>query len=126
MIGEAAGSAEPPAHSAQDEDRGDPHHEVQHDDCDEGDPDPGVGGGRVLDLHEPVDDPRLAADLGHDPAGLHADHGQDPEAAAARRNHLLAGILRRNTQLAPYHTDNRNSSVPSPTMTSQARWTMLT
>ena len=49
-----------------------------------------------------------------------------PEAAAARRNHLLAGILRRNIQLAPYHTDSRNSSVPRPTMTSQARWTMLT
>ncbi len=77
VVGEAAGPAEPPAHSAQHQDRGDAQREVEHDDRDERDPDPGVGGGRVLDLHDPVDDPRLAADLGHDPAGLHADHGQD-------------------------------------------------
>src|SRR3954451_2438866 len=49
-----------------------------------------------------------------------------PEAAAARRNHLLGCIQRRNTQLAPYHAANRNRSVPRPTMTSHARWTMLT
>jgi hypothetical protein len=49
-----------------------------------------------------------------------------PEAAAAPRNNLLVGILRRMAQLRPYQTDNRNSNVPRPTMTSQARWTMLT
>ena len=88
---------------------------------------PGVGRRRVLDLHVVVDDPRLAADLGHDPAGLHRDHGEHARARRrARRNDRLVGIRRRNSQLAPYQSDSRNSSVPRPTMTSQARWTTLT
>ena len=42
----------------------------------------------MLDLHVLVDDPGLAAHLRDDPAGLHRDDGQHPEAAAIRRNHL--------------------------------------
>src|SRR5436190_8095346 len=48
-----------------------------------------------------------------------------PEQAARTRNGLFIGIRRRNTQLAPYHSESRNSRVPSPTITSQARWTTL-
>ena len=56
--------------------------DVEHDHGDERDPDAGVGGRRVLHLHLVVDDPRLPADLGDDPARLHRDHRQH---AGARR-----------------------------------------
>ena len=47
---------------------------VQDHDREEGDPYAWIGGDRVLDSHVPIDDPRLAADLGYDPAGLHGEH----------------------------------------------------
>ena len=49
-----------------------------------------------------------------------------PATVAMRRNHRLRGMRRRNAQLAPYHIDNSSSSVPSPTIMSQARCTVLT
>src|SRR6476469_5605140 len=49
-----------------------------------------------------------------------------PEEAARARKTWLVGIRRLRTQVAPYHADSRNSSVPRPTMTSHARWTTLT
>ena len=65
--------AEPPAHLAQDEDRGDRQPDVEHGDDDERDPDTAVFGRCVLDRHLVVDDPRLPADLADDPAGFHRD-----------------------------------------------------
>nr|WP_255371904.1 hypothetical protein [Cellulosimicrobium sp. CUA-896] len=49
-----------------------------------------------------------------------------PDDAASHRNTLLRGMRRRKSQVAPYQADSRNSSVPIPTMTSQARCTMFT
>ena len=42
-----------------------------------------------------------------------------------QRNSLLCGMSLRKIQVAQYQTASRNSSVPSPTMTSHARWTTL-
>ena len=55
----------------------DPDHGVEDDDPEEREPDAGVAGRRLLDLHLVEDDPRLAADLGDHPAGLHRDHRED-------------------------------------------------
>ena len=49
-----------------------------------------------------------------------------PAAAAMRRNSLLRGMSRRNSHDAPYQSASSMRNVPSPTMTSQARWTVLT
>src|SRR5689334_3569277 len=49
-----------------------------------------------------------------------------PAMDATRRNHLLLGMSRRNSQQAQYHKANRNRSVPNPTMMSHARWTTFT
>ena len=49
-----------------------------------------------------------------------------PAHEAMRRNSLLRGMSRRKIQHTQYHADSRNSSVPRPTMTSHARWTVLT
>src|SRR5690348_5614784 len=48
-----------------------------------------------------------------------------PATAAKRRNHFVLGMSRRNSQDSPYQTDNKNNNVASPTMTSQARCTVL-
>src|SRR6476469_2491703 len=48
-----------------------------------------------------------------------------PAIEAIRRNHLVLGRSRRNSQLAPYQRESRNRSVPRPTITSHARWTTL-
>ena len=69
--------AEAPAHQPQDQHRRDRQPDVQDGDADERDPDTGVAGGRLLDLHVVVDDPRLAADLADHPAGLHRHHRRD-------------------------------------------------
>ena len=99
---------------------------TEHDDGDERDPHAGVGGRRVLDLHQVVDDPGLPADLADDPAGLHREHAAIPAHRRQRRNHRLFGMSRRNNQHSRTRADSRNSRVPRPTITSHARWTMLT
>ncbi len=90
---------------------------------------PGVAGGGVLDLHQVVDDPRLAADLADHPAGLHRDRptatpAPDGDAAGTA---CSSACRRRKIQRQPVpRRTSRNSSVPRPTMTSQARCTVLT
>jgi hypothetical protein len=84
-----------------------------------------VGGSCVLDLHEVVDDPRLAPYLGHNPAGLQVITAAGPATTAAGRNHFVCGIRRRKTDDSADHAANRNSAVPRPTMMSQHRCTML-
>ena len=79
------------AHLAQHQDRGDAEPDVEEDHADEGDPDPGVGGGGVLDLHLLVDDPGLAADLADDPARLHGDHGEHPGGGGGPEEPLALG-----------------------------------
>src|SRR3982751_4588187 len=49
-----------------------------------------------------------------------------PEPAVTHRKSLLPGIRRRKIQDSQYQPDSRNSSVPRPTMMSQARCTVLT
>src|SRR3954468_11858573 len=49
-----------------------------------------------------------------------------PAAVASRRKGLFVSSFRRKTQLPRYHSDSRKSRLPSPTMTSQPRWTTLT
>ena len=68
-----------------------PEPDVEGGDEQERDPHAGVAGGGVLDLHQVVDDPRLAADLGHDPAGLHRDHRRHPGARGQEQEQLGAG-----------------------------------
>src|SRR6478672_9082810 len=46
-----------------------------------------------------------------------------PATEATRKNHLVFGRSRLNSQLALYQRDSRNRSVPRPTITSQARCT---
>src|SRR3954453_11836982 len=49
-----------------------------------------------------------------------------PEAAERVKKTLLISNRRRIAQNAPYHSASRNSAVPRPTITSQARWTTFT
>src|SRR5512132_3218297 len=49
-----------------------------------------------------------------------------PAAAAIHRNHRDRGMFRRNSQESANQTESKANSVPRPTMTSHARWTMLT
>ena len=74
---EPAASPEAATHRTQDEDRRDAERDVEQHHSDEGDPDSGVRGRRVLDLHQVVDDPWLTSDLGDHPSGLERHHGQD-------------------------------------------------
>ncbi len=49
-----------------------------------------------------------------------------PHDDATHKNSLLWGMSRRNSQVPPHQSAIRNSSVPSPIMTSHARCTVLT
>src|SRR5690348_10284279 len=49
-----------------------------------------------------------------------------PAIDAARRNHLLFGMLRWNNHDAPYQSESRSNAVAIPTIRSQARCTVLT
>ena len=62
--------APPPRHRPQRDDQHRAQHDVERDHGDERHPDPAGLRDRVLRAHHVVDDPRLAPDLGHDPAAL--------------------------------------------------------
>ena len=120
-------SPEPAAHAAQDEDGRDTEPDVEEHDADERDPDPRVRGGGVLDLHLLVDDPGLTSDLADDPARFHGDDGEHPGGGGGPKEPLAPGhVPSEDPRGPPYHSVSRNSSVPSPTITSHARWVTLT
>ena len=75
-LGLRSPSPEPAAHQPQHQDQRDADPRVDHQDREERDPHPGVAGRGLLDLHVVAHDPRLATDLGDDPARLERDHRQ--------------------------------------------------
>ena len=70
--------------AAQDPDRGGDQPGVDDDERRVPDRDPVRPGHRLVGAHHPVDDPRLAADLGGHPAGDQRDHRERPGDDTAR------------------------------------------
>ena len=126
--GRAKPSASPgtAAHAAEHEDGGDGQREVEEHDADEGDPHAGVAGGGVFDLHVVVDDPRLPSDLGDDPPRLHRDDREHAARDGDPQEPLAVGQSPPERPVAAVEERHEEHRVPRPTITSHARWTMLT
>ena len=84
-------------------------------------------GDRLGRPHHAVDDPRLAPDLGRDPAGDQRDDRQRPGQRPPRgRTTATRGSRRRRTRTTRWSTPSSASSVPIPTIVWNANRTTFT
>ena len=93
---------------------------------DERDPDAARLRDRVLGAHHVVDDPRLAADLGDDPAALERDHGRDARDGDGAQEPLAsAGCRACATRRSPSQSPSAISAVQMPTIVSNAQCSIV-